>query len=51
MLESDGEVDEDGTEFRQVRQFLASLEGQREYTAYQQYLRAGAEIERTLCDA
>ncbi|ONF45277.1 peptidylprolyl isomerase [Marinobacter lutaoensis] len=42
----DGEVDEDGTEFRQVRQFLASLEGQREYTAYQQYLRAGAEIER-----
>lgn len=41
-----GEADRDGQEFEQLRQFLASLEGQREYTAYQQYLREQAEIER-----
>ncbi|GAA0840626.1 SurA N-terminal domain-containing protein [Marinobacter szutsaonensis] len=41
-----GEADRDGQEFEQLRQFLASLEGQREYTAYQQYLRDQAEIER-----
>ncbi|MFO7527760.1 MAG: SurA N-terminal domain-containing protein [Marinobacter sp.] len=41
-----GEADRDGEEFEQLRQFLASLESQREYTAYQQYLRAQAEVER-----
>ncbi|WP_372988258.1 SurA N-terminal domain-containing protein [Marinobacter sp.] len=41
-----GEADRDGQEFEQIRQFLASLEGQREYTAYQQYLRDQAEVER-----
>ncbi|KAA1174907.1 peptidylprolyl isomerase [Marinobacter salinexigens] len=43
---NDGEVNQDGTEFAQLSQFLASLEGQREYTAYQQYLRNKAEVER-----
>ena len=32
--------------FSQLRNFLASLEGQREYQAYQQYLRENAEVER-----
>jgi len=41
-----GEVDEDSPEFQQMLTFLASLEGQREYTAYRQYLQAQAEIER-----
>ena len=41
-----GEADRDSQEFEQLRQFLASLEGQREYTAYQQYLRDQAEVER-----
>ncbi|KPP99019.1 SurA N-terminal domain-containing protein [Marinobacter sp. HL-58] len=43
---NDGEVDRDGEEFRQLRGFLASLEGQREYSAYRQYLRDNSEIER-----
>lgn len=43
---NDGEVNRDGEEFRQLRSFLASLEGQREYRAYQQYLRDNAEVER-----
>lgn len=43
---TDGEVAEDSTELEQLQQFLASLEGQREYAAYQQYLRNRAEIER-----
>ncbi|MDF0749182.1 SurA N-terminal domain-containing protein [Marinobacter sp. 71-i] len=43
---NEGEVNRDGGEFRQLRSFLASLEGQREYRAYQQYLRDNAEIER-----
>jgi len=42
----EGDVNRDGGEFRQLRGFLASLEGQREYRAYQQYLREKAEIER-----
>ncbi|MCG7199314.1 SurA N-terminal domain-containing protein [Marinobacter pelagius] len=41
-----GDADRDGQEFEQLRQFLASLEGQREYAAYQQYLRDQAEVER-----
>lgn len=43
---NEGEVDPASTEFTQLSQFLASLEGQREYTAYQQYLRNQAEVER-----
>lgn len=35
-----------GDEFSQLRNFLASLQGQREYQAYQQYLRENAEVER-----
>ncbi|AOY87333.1 peptidylprolyl isomerase [Marinobacter salinus] len=43
---NDGEVERDGADFRQLGQFLSSLEGQREYGAYQQFLRNRAEIER-----
>lgn len=43
---NDGEVDRESQEYTQLRQFMAQLEGQREYTAYQQYLRTQAEIER-----
>lgn len=43
---NEGEVNREGGEFRQLRGFLASLEGQREYRAYQQYLRDSAEVER-----
>jgi peptidyl-prolyl cis-trans isomerase D len=43
---NEGEVDTDGMEFRQLGQFLASLEGQREYAAYQQFLRDQAEVLR-----
>lgn len=43
---TDGEVAGNSTELEQLRQFLASLEGQREYAAYQQYLRNRAEVER-----
>lgn len=42
----EGDVDKDSDEFRQMQTFLASLEGQREYAAYLQYLQAQAEIER-----
>lgn len=41
-----GEVQEDSPEYRQLQQFLAQLEGQREYQAYQQFLRNTAEVER-----
>ena len=40
------EVDQEGAEYQQLMRFLAQLEGQREYTAYQQYLRNTAEVER-----
>jgi peptidyl-prolyl cis-trans isomerase D len=43
---TDGQVSEDGIELNQLREFLASLEGQREYAAYQQFLRNRAEVER-----
>ncbi|MBW4933575.1 SurA N-terminal domain-containing protein [Marinobacter sp. F4206] len=43
---NEGEVQEGGAEFNQLSQFLASLEGQREYSAYQQFLRNRAEVER-----
>ncbi|MGX1199952.1 SurA N-terminal domain-containing protein [Marinobacter sp. MBR-105] len=43
---NEGEVDQEGAEYQQLMRFLAQLEGQREYTAYQQYLRNTAEVER-----
>ncbi|GGC74273.1 SurA N-terminal domain-containing protein [Marinobacter halophilus] len=43
---NEGEVDAESAEFQQLRQFLTQLEGQREYTAYQQYLRNTAEVSR-----
>lgn len=43
---NEGEVQEGEGEFNQLSQFLASLEGQREYSAYQQFLRNRAEVER-----
>lgn len=43
---NEGAVDESSQEFGQLEEFLASLEGQREYSAYQQFLRNRAEVER-----
>jgi len=43
---TDGEIAKDSTQLNQLREFLASLEGQREYAAYQQFLRNRAEVER-----
>jgi peptidyl-prolyl cis-trans isomerase D len=43
---NEGEANTDSTEYVQLREFLASLDGQREYTAYQQWLRNNAEVER-----
>ncbi|WP_286220062.1 SurA N-terminal domain-containing protein [Marinobacter apostichopi] len=43
---NEGAVDETSEEFGQLEEFLASLEGQREYGAYQQFLRNRAEVER-----
>ncbi|RKR79366.1 SurA N-terminal domain-containing protein [Marinobacter nauticus] len=43
---NEGEVDQEGAEYQQLMRFLAQLEGQREYTAYQQYLSNTAEVER-----
>lgn len=43
---NEGEADPEAAEYQQLQQFLAQLEGQREYTAYQQYLRNTAEVER-----
>ena len=43
---NEGDVDVAGVEFQQLRQFLTQLEGQREYTAYEQYLRNVAEVNR-----
>ena len=43
---TDGEIAEDSAQLNQLREFLASLEGQREYAAYQQFLRNRAEVER-----
>lgn len=43
---NDGEVAEQSTELNQLRDFLASLEGQREYGAYQELLRNRAEVDR-----
>jgi len=43
---NEGEVNTDSDEYVQLQEFLASLDGQREYTAYQQWLRNNAEVER-----
>ncbi|MGO1463166.1 MAG: SurA N-terminal domain-containing protein [Marinobacter sp.] len=43
---NEGEAEEGSAELKQLRTFLASLEGQREYAAYQQYLRSTAEVSR-----
>jgi peptidyl-prolyl cis-trans isomerase D len=43
---TDGQLAQESTELNQLREFLASLEGQREYAAYQQFLRNRAEVER-----
>lgn len=43
---NEGEVDDRSTELVQLRGFLSSLEGQREYAAYQRYLRERAEVSR-----
>jgi peptidyl-prolyl cis-trans isomerase D len=42
----EGSVDPDSMEYRQVGEFLATIGGQREYQAYQDYLRNRAEVER-----
>lgn len=41
-----GKVDKDSEEYKRLYRFLSSLEGQRDYTAYQQMLRKRAEVER-----
>jgi len=43
---NEGEITEGSGELSQLRQFLSSMEGQREYAAYQQYLREQAEVSR-----
>ncbi|MDX1755637.1 MAG: SurA N-terminal domain-containing protein [Marinobacter sp.] len=43
---NEGEVGSDSSELKQLRRFMATLQGQREYTAYQQYLREQADVER-----
>jgi peptidyl-prolyl cis-trans isomerase D len=42
----EGVVDRSSDEYRQVREFLATINGQLEYGAYQQYLRNRADVER-----
>ncbi|OEY67171.1 SurA N-terminal domain-containing protein [Marinobacter sp. X15-166B] len=43
---TDGKVDENSGELKQLQRFIASLQGQREYAAYQQALREQATIKR-----
>jgi peptidyl-prolyl cis-trans isomerase D len=43
---NEGEAEEGSADLDQLRKFLASLEGQREYAAYQQFLRNTAEVSR-----
>lgn len=43
---NEGDAEEGSADLEQLRTFLASLEGQREYAAYQQYLRSAAEVTR-----
>ncbi|MFP3978120.1 SurA N-terminal domain-containing protein [Marinobacter sp. KMM 10035] len=42
----EGSTDDNSADLDQLRTFLASLEGQREYAAYQQFLRSTAEVSR-----
>jgi len=42
----EGVVDPDSQEYQQINEFLATIGGQREYQAYQRYLRNQAEVER-----
>ncbi|WP_309043185.1 SurA N-terminal domain-containing protein [Marinobacter sediminicola] len=42
----EGSSDDNSADLDQLRTFLASLEGQREYAAYQQFLRSTAEVSR-----
>jgi peptidyl-prolyl cis-trans isomerase D len=42
----EGAVEPDSEEYRQVRDFLGTINGQREYGAYQEYLRNRADVER-----
>jgi len=43
---NEGEAEKGSGDLDQLRTFLASLEGQREYAAYQQFLRNSAEVSR-----
>ncbi|RBW49906.1 SurA N-terminal domain-containing protein [Marinobacter sp. F3R11] len=43
---NEGDAEEGSADLDQLRKFLASLEGQREYAAYQQFLRNSAEVSR-----
>ncbi|MGM0767278.1 MAG: SurA N-terminal domain-containing protein [Pseudomonadota bacterium] len=43
---NEGEIEDGSGELAQLRGFLSSMEGQREYAAYQQYLRERAEVSR-----
>lgn len=43
---NEGNVDPDSSAYQQTREFLASLDGQREYTAYQQWLRNNADVQK-----
>ncbi|WP_298447759.1 SurA N-terminal domain-containing protein [uncultured Marinobacter sp.] len=42
----EGSTEDNSADLDQLRTFLASLEGQREYAAYQQFLRSTAEVSR-----
>ncbi|WP_417538466.1 SurA N-terminal domain-containing protein [Marinobacter sp.] len=43
---NEGSAEDNSADLDQLRTFLASLEGQREYAAYQQFLRNTAEVSR-----
>ena len=43
---NEGDVKKDSADLNKLRKFVASLEGQREYAAYQQFLRNSAEVSR-----
>jgi peptidyl-prolyl cis-trans isomerase D len=43
---NEGGAEENSADLGQLRKFMASLEGQREYAAYQQFLRNSAEVSR-----
>ncbi|WP_417514224.1 SurA N-terminal domain-containing protein [Marinobacter sp.] len=43
---NEGDAGDNSADLDQLRKFMASLEGQREYAAYQQFLRNSAEVSR-----